>query len=141
MTDKEDTKPETEKETEEKKEEKEVEPKEEEEKELTEAEKEIELQKKLAKRNQERAKKYGSREFVWKNTMEDGFLPFKHITENDKEYAKKQLKDFEDPFEFTGEYMTLNITKLGSKDVIKPESKQKFDLKSIVYCKDLNNYV
>ena len=55
--------------------------------------------------------------------MEDGFLPFKQITENDKEINKKQLKDFEDPFEFEAQYVTLNIAKLGSKDVIKPDSK------------------
>ena len=41
--------------------------------------------------------------------MEDGFLPFKQITENDKEIDKKQLKDFEDPFEFEQRFEQLYI--------------------------------
>jgi hypothetical protein len=96
---------------------------------------------KLYERNLANAEKNASKEYVWKMTMEDGFLPFKHVSSNFNEKSKKDLKDFKDPFEFSGDYVTLNITKLDGKDFLKSDSKQKYDLKSTVYCTELNNYV
>ena len=51
-------------------------------KELTEEEKEKQTQEKLQKRNMERAKANGKKEYVWKNTMEDGYIPFEHVSSN-----------------------------------------------------------
>jgi len=61
--------------------------------------------------------------FVWKTTMEDSELPFVSYSYQKPELEKKQLKDYEDIEDFTGNIITTDISKLESKDVISKGSK------------------
>ena len=76
---------------------------------------------------------------IWKNTMDDGMLPFSGLSALQSEKDPKELKDFDHPDSFSGNLVTEKITK--TEDMFDKESGQKYPLKQILYCPTKDSYV
>ena len=76
---------------------------------------------------------------IWKNTMDDGMLPFSGLSAIQSEKDPKDLKDFDHPDSFSGNLVTEKITK--TEELHDKESGQKYPLKQILYCPTIDGYV
>ena len=88
---------------------------------------------------------------MWKDTMEDGIIPFGTYSTKEKELDKKQVKNWAGGYkEFSDAFVITNIDKKydnnernKKKEEEKDEKKiiQRYEQKSILYCKTLDCYV
>ena len=76
---------------------------------------------------------------IWRDTMDDGLLPFSGLSVLQSEKDPKDLKDFDHPDSFSGNLVTEKITKI--EEMHDKENGQKYPLKQILYCPTIDSYV
>ena len=75
--------------------------------------------------------------FVWRDTLSDGFLPFREFTTAYSEMTKKNIKESQ---LFEEKNQTL-VKTFGDAEIFNASTGQKFSLKDWLYCKKLKAYV
>lgn len=83
-----------------------------------------------------------SREFIWKETLNDGALPIRRFNDGRGERAHKAMKKA--PFsesQILEEGLVKNIKKVVAKDFVDEKTYRKFQDGNTVYCHSLKCYV
>ena len=86
--------------------------------------KETELESKIQARNKKMAEANQLKTFVWRDTLSDGFLPFREFTTS---YAELAKKDFKDSQLFDEKTQTL-VKSYGGTEIFDTSTGQKFNL-------------